>query len=152
MYILSWIAIIISPFFITASFHAGFPSSSYFVDFPSLLILFILCIPIFISARLTKDFNLGLQILFKKGKQYNLSDLKRSVEAVDLAMKTFLYGGLFILMFSAIVILHTTNDPAALGPYLSTAFYSFLYALTFHILLLPIRARLKVKSIDYIQE
>lgn len=151
MYIISLLAIIISPIIIAFSYHYGLGIASVSFDVLSLVLLLFISIPIFISSRLTKDLKNGFEILFKKGKETSLTEIKRSIEALDMAMKTFLYSGLFIFLFSLIIIMQTLDDPASLAPNISISLLSCIYGLVINIILLPIKARLKIKMIDYIQ-
>lgn len=152
MYIFAFLAVIVSAIFmvISSSAEAGYYFN--YMDFFSLLVLLLLCIPILISSKLAKDFNNGFKILFKKGKEASLTEIKRAIEAIELTMRTLLYSGMFIFSFYGIIILKTTKDIAEIGPNLAVALLSLIYALAINILLLPVRSRLKVKMIEYIHK
>lgn len=144
--------VIISAVYMAVSSSSGIGVLINYMDVTSLLILFILCIPILISSGLIKDFNNGFRILFKKGKQTNLAEIKRAVEAVELTMKILLYSGMFSFLFSVVIILDISKDIASFGGNLSVSLVSLTYALAINMVLHPIRTKLKVKLIDYIQE
>lgn len=105
--------VIISAVYMAVSSSSGIGILINYMDVTSLLILFILCIPILISSGLVKDFNNGFRILFKKGKQTNLAEIKRAVEAVELTMKILLYSGMFSFLFSVVIILDISKDIAS---------------------------------------
>jgi len=82
----------------------------YFIDMPSLIILLLICIPILLASNLWKDFNNAFRIVLGKGKERTLLEIKRAVEAVNLVMKTLLYGGFFAFFFTIPIILHAVTS------------------------------------------
>lgn len=124
----------------------------YLLDFPSLILLLVFCIPILFSAGLQKDFCRAFHIALSKKTDVSLTSIKRSSEAVSLVIKTLLCGGLFMALLQCIIVLHLMVDLTSLGPNINTSCICLIYALAFSILLLPLKSILKVRMAEYMQE
>lgn len=72
----------------------------------------------------------------------NPAVLRSALAAVRFAGDTLLYAGLFISLFYLIVMLHSMDNPAAIGPYLSSGLSAAFYGITANLLLLPVKNRL----------
>lgn len=124
----------------------------YFWDTPSLLIILLLCISILLSAGLFKDFNNAFRIALSKKKDKNLIEIKRGIEAINLAVRTLLCSGFFFFILSLFVILRSLDDLSMLGPHIAVAVLTCIYTLAITIILLPIKSILKVKVIEFMPE
>ncbi len=144
MYVISILAIIIVTLLII-----NLPLVQYIYDLPSLIMLILICIPLLISAGLIKDFNNAFGIAFGRKKDAGLNELKRAAEALTLTIKTLMCGGILIFLMSMITILHTLSTPQSLGPKLSIAIISLIYAFIFSLLLLPLRSILNIRIIEH---
>ncbi len=122
-----------------------------YIDFVSLIMMLVTVIPFLFSSGLSKDFINAFQLVFGKKKDATLLKLKRALLAVKTVIRLLIYGGVMIAFLSVIVLLHNMSDPAYLGPALAVTILSILYALVVIMLLLPIRARLEVLILEYIQ-
>lgn len=136
---------------------SGFGVWYMLVDLPSFIMLAIFVIPIVCISGFGKDFMKAFQISDKK-KETTLVQLNRSIEAVNLVIRTLLYGGVFTTLFSFIMMFQAMAQPEyvleakTLFINFGVAMLTMLYALAFCLLLLPVSAALKRKKIDYVQE
>ena len=114
----------------------GLSAISWFLDLPSLsLIAFVLFPGLFIMGAwkdFIKAFSVGI-------KPFSLLQLKNIVEAVGAAQKLTVYGALFAIIISGVLIMGRLNDPSTLGPNLAVCFLSGFYAVIIEFLLLPLR-------------
>ena len=154
MYLISIIAIIllICLGLIHSMDFSSMVTIGYLIDFPSLILLLIICIPFLVSSGLIKDFNNAFRIALSRKKNVSLNELKRAIEALTLTIKTLLGSGFLIFLMSMLIILHTLDTPESLGPKLSVALIAFIYACVFALPLLPLRSILKLRIIEYMSE
>lgn len=153
MYLLSFLAVVLVALLMVAmSSGVGFSALLYFIDLPSFLLLLVVTIPILLAANLLKDFNRAFAIVLLKKKDTTLVEIKRAIEAVELAMKTLICGGVFVTIFSTILILAQITEIETLGPNIAVACLTMLYALVMSLILLPLKAKLKIMAIEYMQE
>ena len=104
MYIVSILAVILLMIIMMAfTGSLGISMVACYIDTPSLILLIILCVPMLISSGLMKDFNRAFKIVIAKNKEVSLTEIKRSIEAVELVMKVLIYGAVFILIFTLIL-------------------------------------------------
>lgn len=150
MYLLSVAAIILC-FVLVQCFQPSMGIGIYqFFDVMSILFLVGLIIPIMVSAGLLKDLNHAFRLVFGKKKTVTLLAMKRAKLAVDTMIKTALYGGVFVMLLQVVVLLHNMSDPAHIGPVISMALLTVLYAMIICLLMLPVRVKLEQKILEYI--
>jgi len=152
MYILAILAIIASVFFMSSISSWGVGGILNYVDLVSLVFILLITIPVLISARLFRDFNRAFAITLGNRKVESLITLKRAKEAVELARKAMLYSGIFVGIFSTVIVLNQVTDFSILGPNISVAWLSALYGIGLDILLLPIQSRLEIKIAEYMHK
>ena len=151
MYFISILAVVIASVILSFSLTLSV-SFKNFLDFPSLLLILLLSIPILISSGLLRDFNNAFRIAIGKKKSGSLTEIKRACKAVSLMIRTFLLSGLFLFLISMITVLHALDTPDALGPAISVSLLCFIYGTALALMLLPIRAILQVRIIEFMQE
>lgn len=144
MYFISILAIILVSIILTFSV-----SIESFMDFPSLLLVLLLSIPILISSGLLKDFNNAFLIALGKKKNGSLTEIKRALEAVNMMIRTFLCSGLFLFLTAMITVLHRMDTPESLGPSISVSLLCFIYGTALALLLLPVKSILQVRIIEF---
>lgn len=66
---------------------------SYFIDLPSLICILVFCIPVLLRNGLWKDFIRAIKLL-RKTYVCRLSELKRTLDVVELMQKQVLYAGI----------------------------------------------------------
>lgn len=132
-----------------------------FLDIPSLLLILLLVIPILISAGLIKDFRLSFKRAFLERMSVTRAELKRSMEAVMLAVRANWMAGIFSFLIGSCFIWRL--DMEELGGSLEQYIHLFLvnmsvavlplfYAVVLNLILLAVYGRLKKRCIDYMGE
>lgn len=152
MYMLAILAIIASVFFMSSISSWGVGGILNYVDWVSLVFILLISIPVLISAGLFRDFNRAFAITLGNKKVESLIVLKRAKEAVELARKAMLYSGVFVGIFSTVIVLNQVTDFSILGLNISVAWLSALYGIGLDILLLPISSRLEIKIAEYMHK
>ncbi len=150
MYILAILAVLIAVV-LNATFSGGLGGVMAYFDVFSLILVLILVIPLMISAGLMKDFGRAFSFAIGKKQATNLNEINRSIVAVKMAMNASLAGGGFLFLCSVIQILHQYMEPAKLGPNVSVAIITMIYALVIALLLLPVKAKLEIQKLEYMQ-
>ncbi len=120
----------------------------FLLDPPSLVIVLLFAVPVLLKGGVWKDFVRAWRLL-KKEYTCHLSDLRRTLDVVEMMQKQVLYGGVVCVLMTLITILANLSDPASLGPNLAVAILSMLYALLIEMLLLPLQLEVKRRIIDY---
>ena len=137
--------------------QGSFSMIGYFIDLPGLIFLALLVIP----AVCISGFGKGLAISMHKNSEVTLLQLNKSIEAVKLVQKLLIYAGVFISLFSFVVVVQVMPDAVqysaqeymqVFGNNFAVAILPLMYALVFSLLLLPVSAVLQRKKIEYIQK
>lgn len=141
--------------------QGSFSMIGYFIDLPGLIFLALLVIPAVCISGFAKDFGKGLAISMHKNPEVTLLQLNKSIEAVKLVQKLLIYAGVFISLFSFVVVVQVMPDAVqysaqeymqVFGNNFAVAILPLMYALVFSLLLLPVSAVLQRKKIEYIQK
>lgn len=120
------------------------------LDFPSLVGLLILTLPILLRNGMWKDFIRGFKML-RKSYTCSLADLKRTLDVVELLQKQILYAAAILTTFSMIIVLGFLSSPETMGVNTAVALITILYAAIFEMLLLPMHVEVKRRIIDYME-
>lgn len=156
MYILAVLGVILSVLLMTIAGEdglAGVATLFYTFDIISILIILIIAIPVVISTGLHKDFNNAFKFAIGKKKAKSLLELKRAKEAIILTGRTVMASGILGACFSWIIIAYKVEaELEHIMPNLGVSFITILYALIVYLLLLPIRSKLEIKIIEFMQE
>ena len=120
----------------------GLSTVAWFLDLPSLLIIALFLIPGLLIMGAWKDFTRSFSVGIKK---FSLLELKNIIEAVNAAQKLTIYGALFAIIISSVLLMGHLDDPASFGPKLAVCFLSGLYAVIIEFLLLPLRLNAEKK-------
>lgn len=150
MYLLSILALIIFSIvpmmFLMEGIGGMGRSLVYILDFPSLLVLLLILIPMLASAGLLKDFNNAFRLGAHAHVKSDIYELKRAIHAVSFAVGALWAAGIFSSVYAIIYTLFLHNkEGAAFAAYLGVAVIPLLYSSFLVILLLPLKARLAVK-------
>ncbi len=108
----------------------------WFIDLPSLILLVAILIPGLLIMGEWKDFVRSFSVGIK---DFSLLELKNIIEAVDAAQKLTVFGALFAIIISGILLLGHLDTPETIGPNLAVCFLSGLYAVIIEFFLLPLR-------------
>lgn len=125
-------------------------SIAFFLDPPSLVIILALTVPVFFRGGIWKDFLRAWKLL-KKNYTCHLSEIRRSLDAVEMMQKQLFYAGIISMLLSLIHILGMLTELESLGPNLAVAILTMLYAVIFEMLLLPLQIEAKRRIIDYME-
>lgn len=147
MYLLSVLGIFIC-FLLVYITQPGY-SVYNFLDAMSFMIVLILVIPIMLSAGLLKDLNNAFRFVLGKKKEATLLELKRAKLAAEMLGKVFVCSSIFVALIQTVVLLHNMSDPASLGPVISVMVLAILYAMVISLLMVPIRAKLEQRILEY---
>lgn len=146
MYIISLILFVL----ITIGISILSAEPKVFIDIPSLLVIVGLTLPLIFASGLFNDFIRGFAIMNHTTNKYTAIELKRSLEAMKLAMTGIILSGILGTLVAFVAICHGDFAKEMLMPYLGVASLTTLYALVFLMILLPIISR--IKSILYTLE
>lgn len=134
----------------------GFPTGwgIMLLDFPSLLLLLLITIPVLLASGLGKDFVNAFRLFFGKKGKGGLTERKKAVEALNVFMKALRYGGIFVVLLQFVGLSNITEEFDVLVWLLNMAvmIIPLLYAYVLNLLLLPIRSRLNKEIIDYMKD
>ncbi|WP_026662341.1 hypothetical protein [Butyrivibrio proteoclasticus] len=108
----------------------------WFLDLPSLILLVAILIPGLLIMGEWKDFVRAFSVGIK---DFSLLELKNIIEAVDAAQKLTVFGALFAIIISGVLLLGHLDTPETIGPNLAVCFLSGLYAVIIEFFLLPLR-------------
>jgi flagellar motor component MotA len=114
----------------------GLSTVAWFLDLPSLLIIALFLIPGLLIMGAWKDFINAFSV---GNRPFSLLQLKNIIEAVGAAQKLTVYGALFAIIISGVLIMGRLNDPSTLGPNLAVCFLSGFYAVIIEFVLLPLK-------------
>lgn len=114
----------------------GLSAIVWFLDIPSLLVIAMVFIPGLIIMGEWKDFTRSFSVGII---QYSLLELKNIIEAVGAAQKMTIYGALFAIIISGILLLGRLDDPSTIGPNLAVCFLAGFYAVILEFFLLPLK-------------
>ena len=108
----------------------------WFLDIPSLLVIAMVFIPGLIIMGEWKDFTRSFSVGII---DFSLLELKNIIEAVGAAQKMTIYGALFAIIISGILLLGRLDDPSTIGPNLAVCFLAGFYAVILEFFLLPLK-------------
>lgn len=121
-------------------------------DFPSMVMIVLIGISALAASGLWRDFLNAFGLTVGKRKNAGLSEWKRAKEAVELFMKSIRYGSFFLALIEFIHIYNLPDDSLVLRANLVVMSLVLLYAYGMNVLLLPIKSRLDVGMIEYMQD
>ena len=114
----------------------GMSAVLWFLDLPSFLLIALIFVPGLLIMgewkNFIKAFSVGL-------RPFSLLELKNIIGAVDAAQKLTVYGALFAIIISGVLLMGRLDDPETIGPNLAVCFLAGLYAVIIEFLLLPLR-------------
>lgn len=153
--ILEMISIIVA-FFIMMFLNNGYFSTNNIVpylDYPTLICMLLLIMPILLKNGMWKSLICAFK-LQRKSFTCSLSDMKRSLDVVELMQKQILYAGVIVAGISVIYVLFTqsANDINAIAICLGVALIPILYTAIAELLFLPLQVEIKRRIIDYMEE
>lgn len=122
-----------------------------YLDIPSLICILFLVLPILARNGLWKDFVCAFKMQ-KKAYTCGLSQMKRSLDAVELMQKQVLYAGLIVTIVPIIYILGIPEPADWFNANVAVALIPVLYAAILELFLLPLQLEVKKRIILYMEE
>ena len=114
----------------------GMSAVLWFLDLPSFLLIALIFVPGLLIMGEWKNFIKAFSVGIK---HYSLLELKNIIGAVDAAQKLTVYGALFAIIISGVLLMGRLDDPETIGPNLAVCFLAGFYAVIIEFLLLPLR-------------
>ena len=114
----------------------GFSAVAWFLDWLSLVLVLLILIPGLIIMGEGKDFLKSFSVGIK---DYKLLELKNIKEAVGAAQKLAVFGALFAIIISAILLMGNLSEPDTIGPNLAVCFLAGFYTAIIEFFLLPLK-------------
>ena len=121
---------------------------SWFIDFPTLLVMVIFVVPVLMRGGMWKDFKRAFQLL-KKRYDCRLSELRRTKDVLEMIQKQIWYAGILTMMVSIMYIMVNISDPSLLGPNVAISILTLFYTVVLVMLLLPLQLEVKRRIINY---
>ncbi len=121
---------------------------SWFIDFPTLLVMVIFVVPVLMRGGMWKDFKRAFQLL-KKNYDCRLSELRRTKDVLEMIQKQIWYAGILTMMVSIMYIMVNISDPSLLGPNIAISILTLFYTVVLEMLLLPLQLEVKRRIINY---
>ncbi len=115
---------------------SNFQAYLWFLDLPSIIIIVLFLILGLLIMGEWKDFIRSFSVGIKA---YSLLDLKNIIGAVDAAQKLTIYGALFAIITSGVMIMGSLDDLGSLGPKLAVCFLAGFYAIILEFFFLPLK-------------
>lgn len=150
MYIISILALVVV--IVLMALFSGLGIITYLIDLPSIILLVLITFPILLSTGLLKDFGKAFNLVLVKSKDISLVQLKKSLEAISLAIKTNFYASGFITIFAFIQVVNAQVSLDRLGPNLAVAILPLAYAFAINIILISIKYKLKLMILNFTQD
>ena len=134
--------LILGVLFILGSAWMSAGNIIWYYDMPSLVLIVVLMLILLFMCGLTKDFLRGVAFFFRKNKEMEETELKRTLAAFKLVLIALPIDGLMASLIATVTILGKVNDMSMLGPHAAVAVLTLLYSLVLEVLLLPIAAKM----------
>lgn len=157
MYLVAVLVVVLLVWAISAVLSGGMAGLSMMLDLWPMLLLLGMGISILAATGLGKDFGNAFRLTMGKRKLAGLTEWKRAKEAVELVGTTLRYGGFFIALAQLISVswINAELQPGEEQVWwltLSIAALPVLYGYAVSILLLPIRSRISICILEYMQK
>ena len=114
----------------------GMSSALWFIDLPSLIMILMVLIPGLLILGEWKDFTKAFSVGIR---EYSLLELKNIIGAVDAAQKLTIYGAVFAIIMSGVLLLGKIDDLSMIGANLAVCLLTGFYAVIVEFFLLPLR-------------
>lgn len=150
--IMEIVSIIISTFIIIWLSQGSFARDwVFFIDFPTLLCMLILILPVLLKKGLAKDFLRAFRLL-KEKYACSFSELRHALDVVEMMQKQILCAGCIVSFQGIYATLRNLADLAALGPNIAISLLAVFYTAIFELLLLPLQIEAKRRMVDYMEQ
>lgn len=117
-------------------------------DFPTLVCILVLTVPVLCQKRMAKDFLRAFKLLNEK-YECNFSELRHALNIVEMMQKQVLCAGCIVTLQGFILVFHMLSDWTTIGPNLNVAILAAVYTALLELLLLPLQITAKRRIVDY---
>ena len=150
--IMEIVSIILSTFIIIWLSQGSFARDwVYFIDFPTLICMLILILPMLMKKGLAKDLLRAFRLL-KEKYACSFSELRHVLDVVEVMQKQILCAGCIVSFQGIYATFRNLSDLATLGPNISIALLAVFYTAIFELLLLPLQIEAKRRMVDYMEQ
>ena len=147
--ILEIVGILLSTVIFLVLYQATWTSAlSNVWDFPTLVCILILTVPVLCQKRMAKDFLRAFKLLNEK-YECNFSELRHALNIVEMMQKQVLCAGCIVTIQGLILVFHMLSDITTIGPNLNVAMLAAAYTAFLELLLLPLQIAAKRRIVDY---
>lgn len=129
----------------------NFHSIYRYVDLVVLVLLLVLTLPTLITSGMWRDFVRALS-LRRPEEGWKLYELKRTLDAIELLQKQFIYAAVLVVMFQLIGMLYNMSELSTIGPALAYVLMTGLYTAVIELLLIPLKVGVQREITDYMEE
>lgn len=117
-------------------------------DFPTLICILVLIVPVLCQKRMAKDFLRAFKLLNEK-YECKFSELRHALNVVEMMQKQVLCAGCIVTIQGLILVFHMLSDITTIGPNLNVAMLAAAYTAFLELLLLPLQIAAKRRIVDY---
>lgn len=154
MYILATIIVLLFTvmFFWVSSFGLSFDIMPEFIDFPTFMVLMLLCLFFLMVTGTLKDFKNAIKFTVKrKLGSHTLGELRDAQDSVIMLSQAVVYSSIFITAFCGVDILFHMDDLSSIGPLLAIMLLSIVYGMFTEMVLLVMKMNLQKKIRNYLE-
>lgn len=113
------------------------------IDFPSLIVILGITVPVLLLSGLFKDFVKSFRLLTLSENPFSKIELKKMQASIKLTIKLLGFSGILAAFVGVIASLNGFTDMAFLFSNLAISLIAPLYSVLFIIILLPIEAKIR---------
>ena len=134
--LLGELILLVAVFVFNVLVTSGVGGFSWYLDIPSIVLLFVFLVPGLMVMgewkNFVKAFSVGI-------KPYSLLELKSIIGAIGVAQKLVICSALLSIIIAGVAVLGCIGDLSLIGPNLAICFLSGLYAVIIEFFLLPLK-------------
>ena len=123
----------------------------YFIDFPTLVCMLILILPMLMKKGLARDLLRAFKLL-KEKYVCSFSELRHALDVVEVMQKQILCAGVIVSFQGIYATFRNLSDFTTLGANLSIALLAVFYTAILELLLLPLQIEVKRRMVDYMEQ
>lgn len=157
MYYLRLIMIVVVAVLTAFLSGGGLMKPTSLIDLPSLLLLFLIVLPILLASGAWKSVNAALKMIITGKWNVTLNELKKADHGLQVLMSSFNTAGIFVSICAGVGVLTAVDradgmEMEVLCANLAVALIPLIYALIFRIILIPLKAMVEQHIIDFMEE
>lgn len=114
-----------------------------FVDFPSIIVILGISLPILLASGLTKDLLRGFKVMHQRENQFTAIELRRTLSALKMTRHTLILAGGLGTLIGTVGMLSQLSNPSQIGPNMAVALLTVVYAIILTGAIVPIQYRIE---------